>query len=566
VAVAGRVARLAMIGAPASGGQVLDQYALDLPDDAMTDLADTIVGTYRAVDESGNRVAATRIVLPDPSQAETLRQTVLSAGVQNVEVVSEAEAATALARSAGADAALLLADDDTVALTVVGEDEESTSVLASAPIGAAGAAVACAAVLQQVPSHEAVRIMLVGQRLDLDSVAAELSSTAPVEVPPDAGYAIARGAAQTASGSEFPAGAATMMAPAAAEATMMAPAAGDATQMAPAAGDATMAAPAAADATQMAEATDPAAVGPLLAYSQEDPDDYEMPIDSIEEFIPEQEDEAVYTEMIAPPPPRTLLMGSALAFVVAAFATLAVSVAVAVRPAADVQAQPPVIQTETVPGRFLPQVPHEPDPVALPVAVVSPKPAAPRVPTNQGPVVNNAPVAPVPQAPAPVPAPPPGAPVVPIPPVLPFPPPYYPFPTVPTFTTTVTTTAPTTTTTPTTTTEPTTPTTTEPTTPTSSSAPITIPTETQTYEPLQPATPETQPPVTQAPAYTPSPAYTAPQEPAYTPLEPAPAYTPPSVAPAPAPAPVVPEPPSSSGGSGSTGSGDLPVTTVPLSP
>ena len=40
VAVTGRVARLAMIGA---GGQVFDQYALDLPDDAMTDLADTIM-------------------------------------------------------------------------------------------------------------------------------------------------------------------------------------------------------------------------------------------------------------------------------------------------------------------------------------------------------------------------------------------------------------------------------------------------------------------------------------------------------------------------------------------
>src|SRR5215213_1199638 len=170
-----------MVGA---GTQVFDQYALDLPDDAMTDLADTIVGTYRAVTDSGNVMAATRLCLPDASQAETLRQTVLSAGVQNVEVVSEAEAATALARSAGADAALLLADDDTVSLTVVGEDEESTSVLASVPIGVAGAAVACAAVLQSMPSGEAHRVMLVSQRLDLDSVAAELSSTAPVELPP----------------------------------------------------------------------------------------------------------------------------------------------------------------------------------------------------------------------------------------------------------------------------------------------------------------------------------------------------------------------------------------------
>ena len=310
----------------ASGGQVFDQYALDLPDDAMTDLADTIVGTYRAVADSGNRVAATRLCLPDASAAETLRQTVLSAGVQNVEVVAEAEAAAALARSVGADAALLLADDDTVSLTVVGEDDESTSVLASVPIGAAGAAVACAAVLQQVPGPEATRIMLVGQRLDLDSIAAELRSTAPVEVPPDAGYAIARGAAQTAEDSGFPAGAATQMAPAAADATMMAPAASR--RDADGAG--------AADATQMAPAAGPAAVGPQLAYSQEEPDYYEMPADSLEEFVPEQEDEAPYTAVIAPPPPRTLLMGSALAFVVMAFATLAVTVAVTIRPAADV--------------------------------------------------------------------------------------------------------------------------------------------------------------------------------------------------------------------------------------
>src|ERR1700704_3665071 len=334
-----------MIGA---GGQVFDQYALDLPDDATSDLADTIVGTSPQVADSGNRVAATRLCLPDASAAETLRRTVLSAGVQNIEVVSEAEAAAALARSVGADAALLLAADDPVSLTVVGEDDESASVLASVPIGAAGAAVACAAVLQQVPGPEVTRIMLVGQRLDLDSIAAELRSMAPVEVPPDAGYAFARGAAQTAEDSGFPAGAATQMAPAAADATMMAQAA--------------------ADATQMAQAADPAAVGPQLAYSQEEPDYYEMPADSIDEFIPEQEDEAPYTAVIAPPPPRTLLMGSALAFVVVSFATLAVTVAIAVRPAAAVEAQPaPSVQSDTVPGRYLPPAPHEPDPGALPV-------------------------------------------------------------------------------------------------------------------------------------------------------------------------------------------------------
>jgi hypothetical protein len=538
VAVTGRVARLAMVG---SGGQVFDQYALDLPDDAMTDLADTVVGTYRAVADSGNRVAATRLCLPDASAAETLRQTVLSAGVQNVEVVAEAEAAAALARSVGADAALLLADDDTVSLTAVGEDDESTSVLASVPIGAAGAAVACAAVLQQVPGPEVARIMLVGQRLDLDSIAAELHSTAPVEVPPDGSYAIARGAAQTAEDFGYPAGAATMMTPAAADATMMAPAASDAAQMAPAA----------AEATQMAQAADPAAVGPQLAYSQEEPGEYELPFDSLEEFVPELEDEEAYTAMIAPPPPRTVLMGSALAFVVVAFATLAVSVAITIRPAAAVEAQPAqTVQADTVPGRYLPPVPHEPDPVALPIAEVSPAPAAPAAPsvrTNRGPVTNNVPSAPAPQAPPPEPAPAPEVPVVPIPTVNPF-------PTLPTFTTTVTTTPTTTTTTPTTTTTiptttTTTPTTTSSETTTSSSTPTTIPTS----QSPPPIIEKTAPPAS--------------QEPAYTPPALAPAYTPPAVAPAPAPAPVIEAPPSGGGSSsGSGGSGQTPVTTIPVSP
>jgi hypothetical protein len=563
VAVTGRVARLAMVG---SGGQVFDQYALDLPDDATTDLADTIVGTYRAVADSGNRVAATRLCLPDASQAATLRQTVLSAGVQNVEVVAEAEAATALARSVGADAVLLLADDDTVSLTAFGEDDESMSVLASVPIGAAGAAAACAAVLQQVPGPEITRIMLVGQRLDLDSIAAELHSTAPVEVPPDAGYAIARGAAQTAEDSGFPAGAATMMAPAAADATMMAPAASDATQMAPVAGEATQMAPVAGEATQMAPATaGDAVVGPQLAYSEEEPGEYELPFDSLEEFVPELEDEEAYTAMIAPPPPRTVLMGSALAFVVAAFATLAVSVAITIRPAASVEAQPvPPVQSDTVPGRYLPPVPHEPDPVALPIAVVSPAPAAPAPAprTNRGPN-SFAPEAPAPEAPPPGPAPVPEVPGVPIPPIVPFPP-FNPFPTLPTFTTTVTTSVTPTTTTTTTTTTPTT-TTTTPT--TTTTTPTTTTTTTTSTEPsIPPVIEKTAPPVTQAPAYSPAPAYTPPPEPAYTPPA-APAYTPPAVAPvAPAPAPVAPAPAPVIEKPAPAPVVEAPVTTLPVSP
>ena len=52
-------------------------------------------------------------------------------------------------------------------------------------------------------------------------------------------------------------------------------------------------------------------------------------------------------------------MGSAMAFVVMSFTTLAVAVAVNIRPVADAEAQPvPPVQSDTVPGRYLPQVPH----------------------------------------------------------------------------------------------------------------------------------------------------------------------------------------------------------------
>ncbi|AKS36825.1 hypothetical protein [Mycolicibacterium goodii] len=595
VAVTGRVARLAMIGSPASGGQLLDQYALELSDDALTELADTIIGTYQAVTESGNQVAATRLCLPDPVEADTLRLTVSNAGVPNVGVVAEAEAAAALARSAGADAALLVADDDTASLTVIGEAAEgpTTSTLASVPIGTAGVAAACATVLQQAAGEAPTRVMLVGQRLDLDSVAAELRSMAPVEVPPDAGFAIARGAAQT-TGGFTPAGAATQMAPAL-DATQMAPAATDSTQMAPSL-DATQMAPAAADATQMAPAatdatvatpTDAAGqVGPELAYSQEpEPEPWagydEMPMDPLSEFVPEQAEEAGYTTVIAPPPPRMLLVGSALTFVAVSFATLAVTVAINVRPAADVRAQPVTpTQSDTVPGRYLPPVPHEPDPVALPVTVLTPPPAQPVAPNTrtgndtqpapqappatQPPPAAPAPQAPAPQAPAPAPIPVPVPPVIVIPPLTP---PWTP----PWATSTFPTTPPTSTTTPPTTTPPTTttePTTTVPTT--------TVPTTTVPSTSSEPTT-------TSAPA--PTTTYTPPvEEPTYTAPVEEPAYTPPVEQPS---TTVYPDSPSwgdsssgggssssggsssddsSSGGSYGGGSEDAPVTTVFDSP
>ena len=434
VAVTGQVARLALIGSSASSGQVFDEYALDLTEDAATDLADTIVGTYRSVADSGNQVVATRLCLPDVSEAETLRQTVSNAGVQNVDVVAETEAAAALARSVGADAALLLADDDTVSLTVIGEDEESTSVLGSMPIGSAGVAVACAAVLAQAP--EATHPGHVGRaaagprfgcgrahvrrsRWRCRRIRASRSPEAPRRRLPIPGSPPRarlrrwhRPSDADADGSRC----------------RRRDADGSCCRRRDANG-----------ACRWRRDADGAGLGwrqwgRCWRTRRKSRTTTRCPPESLEEFVPEQDDEAPYTAVIAPPPPRTLLMGSALSFVVMAFTSLAVAVAVNIRPVADAEAQPvPAIQSETVPGRYLPVVPHEPDPVALPVAVVSPQPAAPAMPRirpNQVPVVpNNVPVAPPvvqPGQPIPIPEVPP----VPLPPDV-FPP-WNPFP-MPTF-------------------------------------------------------------------------------------------------------------------------------------
>ena len=207
VAVTGRVARLAMVGSPASGGQVFDQYALDLPDDATTDLADTIVGTYRAVADSGNRVAATRLCLPDASAGRDPAPD----GVERGRAERRSGGGGRGGRGAGPQCRRgrrVTAGRRRHRVADGGRRGRGVDVGAGVGadrLGRCGRRVCrCAAAGARPGGHH--RIMLVGQRLDLDSIAAELRSTTPVEVPPDAGFAIARGAAQTAEDSGFPGG------------------------------------------------------------------------------------------------------------------------------------------------------------------------------------------------------------------------------------------------------------------------------------------------------------------------------------------------------------------------
>ena len=116
VAVAGPRARLALVGAGAGGADVIDESVVDLGGNPMQKLTETVVGTNRLLAEDNHRLLATRLCWSDPQSADRLRRALEDSGVQDVAVLSESQAATALS-GAGRSALGVRPDDDpTVAL------------------------------------------------------------------------------------------------------------------------------------------------------------------------------------------------------------------------------------------------------------------------------------------------------------------------------------------------------------------------------------------------------------------------------------------------------------------
>jgi hypothetical protein len=450
VAVTGRVAQLALVGSAAADHDVVDQSVVDLADDPIEKLTETVVGTKRLLADENHRLVATRLCWSDYPKADQLRRALEDSGVQDVVVVAESQAATALSGTAGA--ASSISDDPTLAL-------------------ARGAAMAAG--------------------LDAD---------------------------------------ATAMAPAvglAGDATAMAPTAGmaDATAMAPTAG--------------MADAH---AREPQLAYSMAN-DGEALPLgDEIGDEYYEDDEAHTTAQRLSG---RSLLISNAVvAFAVIGFASLAVAVAISVRPTAA--SQPVVGHQNAAPGKFMPLLPTQQQ-----APVPSPPPDQPNA-GYQGGIIpdTNGYIPPqlmspggggAPAAPAPVPASPggPGTPgfvpnpngPIPIPIIIPFPgrrpqyPPYTP-PIGPT------------------TTYPTPPTIT-PSTPTITPLTPTYPTSTPSA-PSTPSTPTNAPPTSSKAPYTSTQAPTsaAPPSTPHTTAAPPHTQTQQTVAPKPTnPQPVIPQPP-----------------------
>jgi hypothetical protein len=385
IAVAGSVARLALVGPGAGGSVAIKHLVLELPMYSFEPLIPAVVNAQQSLAAEGRSLVGTQVYSPDPAQADALCQALAGAGAPNVAVVSQLQAATALlhtilAGGGGPGSVLFLITDEAATLFALGADALA-SVLAAVGLehaaDAAAAAAAAADVFEDLLHYAQFVVdaaFLVGTAANLVEVADILRTKKHmrVAIPDDPAFALARGAALAAG----PAVDAAAMSPA----TQMAPAlpyAPDATAMAPAspyAPDATAMAPAspyAPDATAMAPATQAAAgatgISPTsgmgsspaeqqLAYSMAG-DDELLPADGLDEFDDEYDDGEADTGPV-PLSRRSLLLGNAVvAFAVIGFATLAVAVAVVVRPAA---AQEPVVGLQNAaPGNFMPLLPTQ---------------------------------------------------------------------------------------------------------------------------------------------------------------------------------------------------------------
>ncbi|WP_373201975.1 hypothetical protein, partial [Mycobacterium marinum] len=493
VAIAGPIARLALVGAAAEGSAVIDQSSVDLAEGPVAVLTETIVGTNQLLADEGHHLVATRLCWSDQDRAEDLRRALDDSGVLDVAVLSESEAVTALLGQAHAGSAVLLVGEETASLSVLGGGDAPPTMLAAAPVeGDATSTFDTLMAHLDDQGGAPGEVLLVGSSEHTTVIADQFrdASTMRVEVPEDPTFALARGAAMAA------AGAGSTMAQ-----QVLGGDAGEATTYLPP----ELAATASGQDEDEQLAYSQAGENELLPvtgadeYGDYGPDD--------DEFADDYEDEAPAGTRLSS---RSLLISNAVvAFAVIGFASLAVAVAVAIRPTAA--SEPVEGHQNAQPGKFMPLLPTQQQ-----APVPPPPPDAPTagfqggtIPTVQGVVPRQAtPTVPAPVAPAPAPAP--G--VVPAPIPLPIPiiiPPWpnwspgMPTPSTVTVTpTTPTTTAPSTVTptTPTTTAPstltPTTPTTTAPSTLTPTTPTTTVPSTVITPTTTAPITPTTVAPTT----------------------------------------------------------------------
>jgi uncharacterized membrane protein YgcG len=411
--------RMVLVEGENGDGATVDEDNFDVAaaDDAATvtasdQVVSAILGTREGAAEGGYQLASTGVTFTDPLEAAALRDKLAAHKVENVMLVSAFLAAAALAQSVGhetnyAQTALLYIEPDTATLAIVNsadgsiadvqrhalpaDDEEAVAQLAAMVSGAEN--------LQTRPDA----VFVVGSGIDIPLIkpALQAATTLPLTAPEEPDTALARGAALASAHAPL------FSSSTAALAYAQDPGTGAINPLAVAPGYFETPGEAGADG---------------LAYSAvpDDPDDF---------FTGSQDAATALVGADYHERRSFRMVGSAVAgiFVIGVVA-LVVSLAIAIRPTANVRPSPNqnvvVAPTRPAPAPAAPAPAEAPAPAApAPAPEAAPQAPAPApeapAPAPAAPAPVQAAPAPVPAAPAPVPVPEAPAPVPVAPPPAP---------------------------------------------------------------------------------------------------------------------------------------------------
>lgn len=406
--------RMVLVEGENADGASLDHDAFDTPADqaaasvgAPQQVLDAILGTRESAAEGGHRLTTVGVAWTDHAAAAQLRQMLRNNGLEDVLLVSEMHAASALAQAIGQSigfdrTALLFVEHNTATVAVVRTTDGAVVRVTSRDLPGIDPVTDLQAMVVGLNEGDepAEAVFMVGSGVDIGALKphVELATHLPVYAPDDGDLALARGAAL-----------ASANAPRYEASTVGLYSSEDI----------------AAGATQMAAAGYMAPLG----YSAV-PDDDELPL-----FSEDVEEPA------EPARKPALLVGSVLSgILVVGVAALAVSLAVVIRPTADQRPVPgdsPVVSNTLAPpapaqakedaAAVAPETIQAPIPVvqeaprtvvvppAAPAPAVIAEAAAPAPAAAPEPAAAPAPEAPAPAAPPPAPAAPPPAPAAPAP-------------------------------------------------------------------------------------------------------------------------------------------------------
>jgi hypothetical protein len=203
--------RMALVEGAKADGVILEHDVFDIaPIDGSATLSASdhviaaILGTHEGAIVNGHHLVSTGVTWSDHAEAAALREALEARGIDDVMLVSELDAAAALAQAVGRavdydKTALMLVERDTATLAVVDTADGSVTKMLSRSLHSANATTVLAEMVTRLQAEKSPPqgMFVVGSGADVTSVKSTLQDlvSVPVIAPLEPQFALPRGAA-----------------------------------------------------------------------------------------------------------------------------------------------------------------------------------------------------------------------------------------------------------------------------------------------------------------------------------------------------------------------------------